>query len=67
MWKCNKFKNVIDPIAQRNGCDYHVFIPSLVPLTVVDADPDVDTVTYEGDIVNGYGATLSRNLQEKIP
>lgn len=67
LWKCNKFKNVIDPIAQRNGCDYHAFIPALVPLAVVDADAVAGTVTYEGDIVNGYGATLSRNLQEKIP
>lgn len=32
---------------QRVGCDQHLFLPSLVPATQTDANPDARTVTYQ--------------------
>lgn len=65
-WICTKFNGPLDIAQQKKGCDYHCFIPGLVPLEQTDADAQRGWIIYEGDVVNGFGATLSRDLQEKI-
>lgn len=64
-WSCTRFKTMIDKEQQKKACDYHCFIPALVPLEQTDADADRGWIVY-GDITNGCGATLSRDMQEKI-
>lgn len=45
-WHCDKWDSVIPMDGQRIGCEYHTFIPSIVPqLTLVDAGDD--WVEYE--------------------
>ena len=65
-WTCGRTKKVIEPINQRKACEGHIFIPDLVPLKVVDSDPEVGSITYEGGIINGPGAVLSKDLAKAI-
>lgn len=65
-WKCARDGHTLEPLAQREACPRHVFIPELVPLTQTDADNDKGWIMY-GDITNGFGATASKNLQALIP
>ena len=65
-WKCARDGHVLEPLAQREACPRHVFIPDLVPLTQTDADNDKGWIMY-GDITNGLGATASKDLQGLIP
>jgi hypothetical protein len=66
-WMCNcpNNKHVLSPLLQRQGCEHHVFIPSLVPLKQTDADAEKGWIIY-GDIINGYSKTLSINMQRQI-
>ncbi|MFA5715992.1 MAG: hypothetical protein WC998_09640, partial [Candidatus Paceibacterota bacterium] len=61
-WTCGRTGKVIEPINQRRIQDCHIFIPELVPLKVVDSDPEAGTITYEGGIVNGPCHVLSKDL-----
>jgi len=65
-WICTKFKTDLDPEQQRRWCDYHAFIPGLIPLEQVDADAEKGWIIYASGITNGYGATLSRNMQDAV-
>ena len=65
-WTCGRTENVICSSIQRAGCIGHIFIPSLVPLELINADPEAGTVTYAGDIVNGPGHIESKDLREVI-
>lgn len=65
-WKCCKCNLEIEPIQQRKALPCHIFIPGLVPLQQIDADPDAGTITYECGIVNGPGCVLSVDLQGAI-
>ncbi len=62
-WTCKG--RVLNKYLQREGCDRHIFIPALVPLEVTDASEPEGTVSY-GDLVNGPGHVLSRDLKEYI-
>jgi len=64
-WSCARFKKDIPSLSQRNGCPAHVFIPKLVPLEQTDADNDRGWIMY-GDIINGAGATASKDLWKVI-
>ena len=64
-WKCSRTGKELSPLDQRNACQYHIFIPALVPLEQTDADADRGVVMY-GDIVNGYDAIRSTELQNAI-
>ena len=64
-WICGKDNHILTPLEQRTACDCHIFIPQLVPLEVTDANSEFGTVSY-GDIVNGPGSILSKDLQEAI-
>jgi hypothetical protein len=65
-WKCARSGKEILPLSQRNGCPIHIYIPKLVCLKQVDADNEAGTITYEGGIVNGKGATASKDLWKVI-
>jgi hypothetical protein len=57
-WTCRG--EVLNKYRQREGCEKHIFIPALVPLTQIDADPDLGTITYENNIINGPGNIESK-------
>jgi len=41
-WTCGRFeKNVISEFEQKRGCENHVFIPELVSLPLIGADPEI--------------------------
>lgn len=65
-WTCGRTGKVIEPINQRKACEGHIFIPDLVPLAVVDSDPEVGSITYEGGITNGPGHVLSVDMAKAI-
>ena len=68
-WVCDRTEEKISSSGQRHPCEFHIFVPDLVPLEMVNADADVGTVTYklaEGSISNGPGAIASGNLGEYI-
>ena len=46
-FSCDLFHQVNDPHMQRLGCSRHLYIPQLVSLEQVDADPAARTVTYK--------------------
>ncbi len=64
-WTCKKEK-VLSEFEQKMGCEKHIFIPELVPLELIGADPEAGTIEYEGDIVNGMGHIESRDLEKEI-
>ena len=68
-WTCKGRVLCLDE--QKAVHDCHVYIPDLVPLQQIDADPEKGTITYEGspehgNIVNGPGETLSKDLHFEI-
>jgi len=65
-WTCGRDESVLGESKQKAGCEGHIFIPQLVPLSVEDSDPELGTITYAGNIVNGPGETLSKDLQSVI-
>lgn len=64
-WICTKRGNVLSSLDQRKACDTHCFVPGTVPMEVTDASDSAGTITY-GTITNGYGHTLSKDLQGVI-
>ena len=66
-WACTRTKKTISSEEQRAACEFHVFIPALVPLMQIDARPGAYQIVYDGEIVNGFGAIASKDLQDKIP
>lgn len=62
-WECERHKHPLSVQQQFVGCDSHIFIPSLVPLEVVDADAEKGTVTYAGGLINGPGAMSSEEFK----
>lgn len=66
-WDCKKWSVVLDYNAQRAGCESHLFLPSLVPNSiVVDASEAENWVEYESDGVRwkqGEGYVSSREME----
>ncbi len=54
----------------KSWCYDHIFIPQIVPLEIVGADPDNGTITYITDtceeITNGPGYVSSEKLREMV-
>lgn len=66
-WLCTRTKKPINSQEQRAGCDWHIFIPAVVPLIQVDAHPGSCQIIYQDGIVNGNCAIASKDLQARIP
>lgn len=64
-WTCKKEK-VLSEFEQKNGCEKHIFIPELVPLQLIGADPESGTIEYENDIINGPENIKSVDLEKEI-
>ena len=66
-WTCGRGgeKRVLGESEQKVGCSCHIYIPELVPLPLVGADPVAGTVEYEG-VVNGPGFVSSADLGKEI-
>lgn len=45
-WRCERFGLDLTFAEQLRGCEWHLFLPSLVPGEQIDADPVAETVTY---------------------
>ena len=67
-WTCGRggSKRVIGEFEQKNACDWHIFIPELVPLMVIGFDPKTETIEYEGGIINGAENIKSVDLEKFI-
>lgn len=66
-WKCVRDGKELLPLSQRNGCPRHCFIPALLPFgSPVDASNEEGTIAYSNGIVNGKGATASKDLWKKV-
>jgi hypothetical protein len=65
-WTCGRDDSILGEAKQKAGCEGHIFIPQLVPLSAVDSDPEIGTITYAPSIVNGPGGILSKDLQAVI-
>jgi len=61
-WMCTREGRVLSPLDQRMACEKHCFVPGVVPLEQTDASEEKGTITY-GDITNGFGEVLSKDLQ----
>lgn len=46
-WRCERFGLDLTFEEQMRGCDFHLFLPALVPGQQVDADEAAGTVTYQ--------------------
>ena len=64
-WICCRDDHLLCSDEQRAVQDCHVFIPDFINLEQTDADPSLGTIAY-GNIVNGPGEILSRDLQEVL-
>ncbi len=64
-WTC-KGEKVLSEFEQKAGCSGHIFIPDLVPLELVGADPEAGTIEYSGGIINGPGFIASVDLEKFI-
>jgi len=69
-WNCARWGcEIPDMQAQLTGCDFHVFIPALVPLDVVDADDgDIqDWCTYRVDDLANFvnGGTEEHHIKSR--
>jgi hypothetical protein len=66
-WTCgfDGEKKVISEFDQKRGCSEHIFIPELVPLPLIGADPEEGTIEYEG-VTNGPGFVASVDLEKEI-
>ena len=65
-WTCGRNGEVLGESKQKAGCEGHIFIPQLVPLEVIDSDPEAGTITYSGGIVNGPGFVSSVDMEKEI-
>ncbi len=64
-WICTREGRELCSLDQRRACNKHCFVPGVVPLEQTDASEENGTITY-GNIINGFGATLSKDLQGVI-
>ena len=66
-WTCGRGgeKRVLGESEQKVGCSCHIFIPELVGLPLIGADPVAGTIEYEG-VVNGPGFVSSVDLSKYI-
>lgn len=64
-WTCKKEK-VLSEFEQKMGCEKHIFIPELVPLELIGADPEAGTIEYERNIINGENFIKSVDLEKEI-
>ena len=65
-WDCERYGMIIDTNRQKDEyCKQHIYIPSLVPMDVSDADADAGTITYADGTINGPGAVSSREMRCK--
>jgi hypothetical protein len=65
-WTCGRGeKKVISEFEQKKGCSEHIFIPELVLLPLIGADPEAGTIEYEG-VTNGPGFVASVDLEKEI-
>jgi len=67
-WHCAKYNQNVPDNFQVQGCENHLFIPSLIPFAkAVDANEEENTITYEkADGVtfkNGKGCYTSKEIQ----
>jgi hypothetical protein len=49
----------------REGCPDHIYLPSLVPVDVADADPERGTITYADGVCNGPDGVSSCEMRKK--
>lgn len=64
-WSCALWGKDLTLAEQKEGCDQHLFIPALLPWPVEDADPEENSITYEGGRKNGgLGGVDSLTLRE---
>ena len=64
-WSCAKKTHALSVNEQLHGCPQHIYIPQLTPWDVVDADPEMGTITYSNGIVNGPGGKSSEELKNE--
>lgn len=66
-WFCEKFEKQLCPEEQRAGCERHLFIPQLLPLTQVDViDGAVVYNDGEGTVTNYEGGELVKISKRKV-
>lgn len=70
-WSCARHRKDLTTDEQKAGCSDHVLIPALVPLEMVDASAERNTVTYQIPgtkltIENGTGENSSEELRRFI-
>jgi hypothetical protein len=66
-WTCGRGeKRVVSEFEQKQGCENHIYIPELVPLQLVGADPEAGTIEYSDGVVNGPGFIKSVDLEKEI-
>jgi len=46
-WDCSRFTKPLTLAEQATGCDWHLFLPGVVPGEQIDADAAAETVTYK--------------------
>lgn len=63
-WDCNLRKTLLTTLEQKDEyCNYHIYIPALVPIDVADVDAENGTITYADGTVNGPGRVSSREMR----
>lgn len=70
VWWCEKWDSEISLEDQRQGCNQHVFIPTLLPYQQVDASDEQRYVEYEHQgkrFRNGPGFFSSKEIQSTPP
>ena len=63
-WSCLRHAHFVDADTMREGCPDHIYLPSLVPVDVADADPERGTITY-AEACKRPGAVSSREMRCK--
>lgn len=63
-WSCARWTKDLSTTEQKAGCSEHLFIPATTPWTVVDADPEENSITYTDHKNGGTGGLDSRTLRE---
>lgn len=61
-WTCDHNNKTLSVDDQRTGCEYHLYIPDLIPWKLVTADPQERSITYQ----TGDGAEI-KNATTKGP
>lgn len=64
-WSCLRHAHFVDADTMREGCPDHIYLPSLVPVDVADADPERGTITYADGVCNGPDGVSSCEMRKK--